>query len=477
MPEKNLRALIDTFLEENKENILQDIRTLVAIPSLQSEALPDAPFGKESKRVLEKALEIAQGMGLSTRNCENYLGYAEVKGQGDRPENDYIATIAHLDIVPEGNGWKGDPFVVREVDGWLIGRGVEDNKSPAVLSLYAAKFFQQHWPLQRTLRALLGTQEETGMKDMDHYLKNYPAPAFAFTPDGGFPVCHGEKGGFGAKFLSKKIEDGNVKEFEGGVASNVVPDKAWAVVKSAKKAADMPDAEGLAFSDAEEGYVRIDAAGKGGHASSPKGTINAIGRIVDYLLAQKMLAPSETPYFGFLKKVFASTDGSTLGIDSDDGKFDPLTAVGGVMRFADGVFSQTLDVRYPTSTDGEKLAAILKPQLEEADSILEVTRASDPFYIEPDSDAIRTLVETYADISGDKESKPFLMGGGTYARKFPHAVSYGIGMKGDAGILPAFVGGAHAAEEGVKIETLWLCLRIFIEAIAKLDALPSLEKK
>ena len=27
--------------------------------------------------------------------------------------------------LPEGNGWKGDPFVVREIEGWLLGRGVE----------------------------------------------------------------------------------------------------------------------------------------------------------------------------------------------------------------------------------------------------------------------------------------------------------------------------------------------------------------
>ena len=28
------------------------------------------------------------------------------------------------------------------------------------------------------------------MKDVEYYLKNYPAPVFCFTPDAEFPVCN-----------------------------------------------------------------------------------------------------------------------------------------------------------------------------------------------------------------------------------------------------------------------------------------------
>ena len=60
-----------------------------------------------------------------------------------------------------------------------MGRGVADDKGPAVLTLYAAKFFkQQGAALPYTLRILLGANEETGMKDVDYYLEHYPQPAF-----------------------------------------------------------------------------------------------------------------------------------------------------------------------------------------------------------------------------------------------------------------------------------------------------------
>ena len=40
-----------------------------------------------------------------------------------------------------GPGWNTDPFSMGRREGWLLGRGVIDDKGPAVLSLYAGAFF------------------------------------------------------------------------------------------------------------------------------------------------------------------------------------------------------------------------------------------------------------------------------------------------------------------------------------------------
>ena len=92
------------------------------------------------------------------------MGYADVEGQSERQ----LATIAHLDVVPAGNGWNSDPFGMIEREGWVIGRGVIDDKGPAILTLYLAKFFREYCQatgetLPYTLRILLGCSEETGM--------------------------------------------------------------------------------------------------------------------------------------------------------------------------------------------------------------------------------------------------------------------------------------------------------------------------
>ena len=115
-----------------------------------------APFGAGPRAALDKTLELAAGMGLTTRNCENYIGYAELAGAD--PEK-YLATICHVDVVPVGNGWSQDPFKMQIRDGWMIGRGVADDKGPMVATLYALKFLKEEGvSLRYPIRAMVGEQ-------------------------------------------------------------------------------------------------------------------------------------------------------------------------------------------------------------------------------------------------------------------------------------------------------------------------------
>ena len=210
-----LNQKIDAYIAENKEQMLQDIAALVAIDSVEGTPEEGAPFGAGPRAALDKTLELAAGMGFATRNCENYIGYAELAGAD--PEK-YLATICHVDVVPIGNGWTADPFKMRIQDGWLLGRGVSDDKGPMIVTLYALKFLkEQGYQLRYPIRAIVGDNEETHMNDVKYYLENYPAPVFCFTPDAEFPVCNGEKGHFGGKIVSP-VCNGVIAEFEGGVA-------------------------------------------------------------------------------------------------------------------------------------------------------------------------------------------------------------------------------------------------------------------
>lgn len=106
-----------------------------------------------------------------------------------------------------------------------MGRGVSDDKGPAVLTSYMMKFFkEQNLDLPYTMRAIFGSDEETGSSDVRCYLQQEKPPVFIFTPDADFPVCCGEKGIASFSLASKKIENGNVVKFKAGVASNVISD-------------------------------------------------------------------------------------------------------------------------------------------------------------------------------------------------------------------------------------------------------------
>src|SRR5699024_5062829 len=103
-------------------------------------------------------------------------------------------------------------------------------KGPMVATLYALKFLKEAGiPLRYPIRALVGDNEETGMKDVEHYLEHYKAPVFCFTPDAAFSVCNGEKGHFHGKLVSP-VCHGVIRDCEGGVAATAVPDRARALV-------------------------------------------------------------------------------------------------------------------------------------------------------------------------------------------------------------------------------------------------------
>ena len=452
---------IDAFIEENRDALLRDLAALVAIPSVRADAGENAPFGPQVRCALDTALDMGRRFGLEVHDCDGYLGWAELPGQRE----EYIATIAHLDVVPAGNGWDTDPFRLVLRDGYAVGRGTADDKGPAVLTLYAAKFFrEQGVTLPYSLRILLGCAEETGMEDVDYYLARQPQPVFCFTPDGEFPVGYGEKGHFGGAFTAQPGA-GRVVWLKGGVAPNVVPDRAFALVRA--DAASLADTDRVKVT-AEGSLARITGYGKGGHASLPEGTVNAIGLVVDYLLEHDLCEPAERRFLELEKALLSVTDGSFADLACRDEVFTPLTCIGGTVLWEEGRVRQTIDIRYPTCITAQQIQQRLTAFAQTCGAGFEAETPAPPFYIAPDSDAIRTLVDTYNQVTGQNK-KPFTMGGGTYARHFANAVSFGMEEPDEP--TPDFVGPMHGANEGVPVERLFQSLKIYILALSRLMSL------
>ncbi len=457
MDEKLLEN-IDSFIDENYDDILRDIAALVAVNSVQGEPEPEAPFGIGPAAALKTALDMASRMGLETRNCENMIGYAQLGGEGD-----YIATITHLDVVPAGGGWSGQPFELRRREGYIIGRGVSDDKGPAVLSLYALKYLRERGiSLRYPVRALLGVNEETGMADAAYYLKNYPAPLFCFSPDAAFPVCSGEKGILQGGIVSRFPAD-RVVAIGGGMAQNAVPDSAWALIKAQR----LESRGRVTAEETEPGLWRLTATGVGGHASTPENTVNAIGQLVDYILDCGLTAGGERRYFEFLRRLFAATDGSGLDIAAADGVFSPLTIIGGVIEMADGRVAQSFDCRYPTGTDARQICSRMRELAGDAAQVRVLTDKP-PFLMGGEDEAVKACIAVYNAVTGEK-AEPYTMGGGTYARVFPRAAAFG--PEHPERERPAFAGSMHGADEAASEAELMEALKIYILALLKLETL------
>lgn len=464
--EAQLKQDVESYVDEVWEDVVEDIRSLVKIESVEDleHAEPGKPWGPASNEALVEAEKMAERLGLDVTDLDGYLGFADLAGESDT----YIATIAHTDIVPLGLGWTFPALDVTRKDGYLIGRGVLDDKGPFVLSLYAAHFFARQvkttgQKLPYTLRCLIGNNEETGMRDVRYYLERYPEPAFCFSPDADFPLICGEKGSYHAEFVSDPIAGDKIVELDGGTVSNAIPGLACAVVRA--NAADLPAAENVDVEPAGEGLARVSAHGKGGHASLPAGTVNAIGILVRYLLANDLCGEDERTFLELEALLTEDTCGAATGIASSDDKFGPLTCIAGTVRTKDGRFVQTIDSRYPTSTTGTAITERMATLAVEHGCDYNVAGDTVPFYIDPASPEIQVLLSTYGEYTG-KEAQAFCIGGGTYARKFKRACAFGPHENHDD--EPAWVGMEHGPDEGVSEEDLKRALKVYIVSIARL---------
>ncbi len=202
-----MRDIISKKVDDISDNMIQDIIELVRIDSVESEALDQAPFGKGVCDALEKALSISEKLGFQTKNIDGYMGYAQY-GEGD----DYVGIIGHLDVVPTEDGWTYPPFSGHMEDGKIYARGILDNKGPIMTCLYGLYAIKELGiSLQKPVRILFGTDEETGFKDLEYYLAREKPPVCGFTPDCKYPVVYGERGRASleieARFDEKSRED------------------------------------------------------------------------------------------------------------------------------------------------------------------------------------------------------------------------------------------------------------------------------
>mgnify|MGYP003319927550 CR=1 FL=1 len=129
-----MKELLENYFAAHRRELVESIGELVEIPSVRGEAENGKPYGDMPFAALTKALEIADGFGFKTKNYDGYVGSVDFN------ENETNLNIfAHLDVVAAGDGWHTEPYKMTEKDGVLYGRGVSDDKGPAMCALLAMK--------------------------------------------------------------------------------------------------------------------------------------------------------------------------------------------------------------------------------------------------------------------------------------------------------------------------------------------------
>lgn len=441
--------------------MLRFAQELLRIPSVKAEGRPGQPFGPGPAQALERALAEGERLGFAVRNVEGYAGHVEAGGGGE-----LVGVLCHLDVVPAGDGWSRPPFGGEVADGFLVGRGAVDDKGPSAAALYAMAAVARAEPRwRRRLRLIFGTDEESGWADMDFYLAREERPQLGFSPDADFPIVHAEKGILTfdavAPFPAGPADGGSVTELEGGSRPNVVPGSAVARVGRGWSPSRRPSAEPGTGVEAtgEAGGWRLRARGRAAHGSTPAEGVNAVGLLLDELLAGDGLDPRQRPLVESLRAMLAP-DGSGLDAAVSDPVSGALTANLGVVRLEEGRLRATFNLRYPVSFRKEELLERIERRLAGAGWRIDLVEDQPPHHVPADAPIIRLLARAYEEVTGEPATL-LAIGGGTYARLIPGGVAFGP-------LLPGRPELAHRADERIALEDLRRAARIWARAMAYL---------
>jgi len=470
MPTKKQIAEVEAIIDADKGLMTEALAELIRIPSKTSPALPGMPYGKQCADALAVALKRAESLGFSTNNCNNILGWAEF-GEG----TELLAVLAHLDVVPEGDGWTADPFGAEIVSGRMYGRGTQDDKGPAIAALFAMSAIKKAGlKTDRRVRLILGCDEENGSSDMAYYAQNCELPGLCFSPDAEYPVVNGEKGMLrvsvrGSYPVNDKLP--RVLSASGGDRINIVAPKSTAVIAGMDYStlsgicSAISKQTGVTISLSEELFesvsaIRVSIAGKGAHAATPEEG-NSANTVLFALLAALPLADGAiSAQLAELIRLFphGDTRGYAAKIAVKDDVSGELTCNPGLFELGESGFTAKLDIRYPITADGGSIFAALKT----VSSLVDISLSADvpPHYVPPESSLVKGLLSAYTDVTG-KEGYCFSIGGGTYARVFDGGVSFGC-------LFPGGEDRMHKADEYISIDELVLNAKIISRAIINL---------
>ena len=451
-------AKLDAALEALQPDMIETLQRWIRVPSVRAERSADnAPFGAEVRRSLDVALEDLARLGMNPRDIDGYCCDAEI-GEGEET----IAVLAHLDVVPEGDGWDHDPYGGEIVDGRIIGRGTSDDKGPGVAALFAMKaIVDAGIKLNKRCRLILGCDEESGMEDLHYYEEKIGLPDKGFSPDAAFPLINTEKGITSLK-LHAPMSDERLVSIASGTRSNVVPGTAVAVLKGdwREAAADafcVEDEDCSIETELADGNTKITITGVPAHASTPEKGKNAAKMLLAVLCE---LGIGGKPVSLLVEAAGEGDDGVNLGIAGSDAVSGRLTINMGLLFADEKEITVTFDCRYPVFYNALLLRETVAKRLAPAGFVLEPGRISEPHHVPESSELVTKLMGVYNEITGT-DSKPFAIGGGTYARHLKEGVAFGMLFPGDPEL-------EHQANESIGIDSFVRAARIYAYSIVAL---------
>lgn len=461
--ENILNELIDNY----QEDMISDIKALVKIPSILDENTVggNAPFGRNVRCALDEVISISKKLGFDVKDYDGYAASVKLGKEGRE-----VGVLCHADVVPVDDKWNTEPFEAVIKEGKIYGRGTVDDKGPLVAVLYAMKAIKESGlPVEGCVNHIIGCNEETGHKCIKYYLEHEKQPEIGFSPDGLFPVIHGEKGIIRYTIVKRIAQEEPrviIKKICAGTVVNVVPDSAKVWLDGGST--DLNKIEEV-FSRFEtkckkkcvwenETCLRLEFGGISAHAMQPWLGENAILPMLQFLHDLPEIEYDMKCFLGSLETLYGDGwKGENMGISCADKLSGNLSQNMGVFQFEKGMAEVRVDVRCPIHADLEMVWKTIRINCEKYELGLSCQEMRKPLYIPKEAALVEKLLSVYHEMTGDcKEA--ITIGGGTYCRDVEGFVSFGP-------VFPYEKEVAHEANEYIGVGELLLSAKIYAQAL------------
>lgn len=438
MCEEALIKQLDREIENAREALTQDVIRLVHIKSVKGAPQPGAPFGYGPQKVLDTVLEMGEQEGFYPTDYE--VGVVSLSLKEGAPD---VGIWLHGDVVPEGEGWNYPPYDPTAYKGCIIGRGATDNKGQLCAIFHLLKIFKRLGiQLNYNPALFVGSNEETGMEDVQAFLKQYEPPRLSLVPDSSFPVGYGGKGALHVTFRSQKPFSG--LEITAGQPEN--PGKANGRLYGKTIVTHSPPR----------------------HGANPDPNGNMITMLMDRLL-EEPLAEEIRQVLAFFRRLSLDIHGDTFGINRPCPEMKPLTLFAQRIDMEAGCPALTVNIRYPIGITADEIVERLEVEAQKAGLMVSRTkRGVEPYLLDKDLPVIQKLNAIANEVTG-ADKPPYTLGGGTYAHRLPNALAFGMDGCLPPEDFPKGRGSAHGLDECVSLDRLQRAMRIYARTLLALN--------
>lgn len=443
-------------------------------------------------------MKTAKSFGFESRDAGK-ITEIELPGPEGAP---VLGLVIHGDVQrAEASAWSFPPFEGKVADGYVFGRGAADDKGPLIQALLAMKALRDsELPRTHTIRLLVGSEEESAAGEIAEYLKDHQAPDYSLVLDSEFPVVVGEKAwdGVGIEADISNVTGGVrkrwvVESVDAGLSPSIVPDRAEIVLrwsaerlhvywdKLVKNLAQARMPEGTRLETKVEGdRLRVTVYGKSAHAGvNIAGGRNALVALARALEGE-LPAGGADDLFAFARMAGQDVYGTGLGLTTEDPLWGRYAVNVATLKQSKDDPSKAIlyiNLRRTPPRTGPEAKAYYEKLLQDFNLrhtgglriVPEVSWFSDePLVFDPNAKIVRTLMDIYARATGEKP-KPAISGGGTYAKRLPNSIAFGMWFPGKP--YPG-----HDVDEKIPIADLERGARVLVHAITELATGPKIEK-